>query len=441
MIGTSSVARGLVGYVDTLIDNKIANYFNSTMPMSVDFMAEYPDFLAFVIILILAAVLATGVKESTRLNNVFTCVNMVTIAVMLVAGCWNAKPSNWTINLDEATDVPTDQKVGTGGFMPFGFAGVMAGAAKCFYGFVGFDCIATTGEEAKNPKRNIPLAIVISLIIIFFAYFGVSTVLTMMVPYYTADKVAPFPKAFGDIGWIEVKWIVSIGAIFALCTSLLGAMFPLPRVLYAMGNDGIIYKIFKRVHPKTMTPVIATALSGLLAAFMALIFDLDQLIDMMSIGTLLAYTIVAICVLILHYECIGENQGNALKGDANSHSVILRQITNFKSNLQEQPSELSANIVKVFISFYCILCFAFCAILEFDINATTIVLISVVSFVMLLSMLIIHRQPLDNVTEVTFKVPLVPFMPCFSILMNLYLMFQLGKNARFKITLRNFSHY
>lgn len=149
--------------------------------------------------------------------------------------------------------------------MPFGFAGVMAGAAKCFYGFVGFDCIATTGEEAINPKRNIPLAIVISLIIIFLSYFGVSTVLTMMIPYFEQDHDAPFPAAFDAINWSTIKWIVTIGAIFALCTSLLGAMFPLPRVLYAMGNDGILFKKLAKVHNYTQTPLLATIISGLFA--------------------------------------------------------------------------------------------------------------------------------------------------------------------------------
>ncbi|ALC43039.1 slif [Drosophila busckii] len=283
VIGTASVARGLSGYFDSLIDNKMSLYLNETMPIKVSFLGYYPDFLSFGMVLLLGALLAFGAKESSFLNNIFTCVNLVTIGIVLVAGGMNAKVENWRI---PAAEVP--EWAGSGGFMPFGIAGVMAGAAKCFFGFVGFDCIATTGEEAINPKRNIPLAIVMSLIVIFLAYFGVSTVLTMMLPYYLQDPDAPFPKAFDSVEWYTIKWIVTIGAVFALCTSLLGAMFPLPRILYAMGNDGILFKRLSKVHPWTQTPLLATLVSALFAAVMAMLFNLDQLVDMMSIGTILA---------------------------------------------------------------------------------------------------------------------------------------------------------
>lgn len=116
---------------------------------------------------------------------------------------------------------------------------------------------------------------------------------------FLQDVQAPFPYLYEKIGWHTIKWIVNVGAVFALCTSLLGAMFPLPRVLYAMASDGIIFKLLSIVNPRTMTPIIGTMLSGLLTGIMTLIFDLQQLIKMMSIGTLLAYTIVAISVLIL----------------------------------------------------------------------------------------------------------------------------------------------
>lgn len=251
-------------------------------------------------------------------------------------------PANWRIKPE---DIPEGIEAGVGGFAPYGFAGIMAGAAKCFYGFVGFDCIATTGEEAKNPSRNIPLAIVISLVIIFLAYFGISTVLTMALPYYLQSPEAPFPHLFEQLGWHEIKWIVSIGAIFALCTSLLGAMFPLPRVLYAMSTDGIIYKQLRTVHPKTQTPVFATILAGLLAATMAMLFNLQQLIDMMSIGTLLAYTLVAVSVLVLRYE-----DKELLKNKTITIPNVFRQL--FNVDKLSSPSLLSSNIVKIGICLF-----------------------------------------------------------------------------------------
>jgi len=101
--------------------------------------------------------------------------------------------------------------------MPYGISGIITGAATCFYGFIGFDCVATTGEEAKNPQRSIPIAIVASLMIVFLAYFSVSIVLTTVLPYYEQNPSAPFPHMFNIIGWKWAKWFVTIGAISGLC--------------------------------------------------------------------------------------------------------------------------------------------------------------------------------------------------------------------------------
>nr|CAI5845441.1 unnamed protein product [Callosobruchus analis] len=277
VIGTASVARGLSNYIDALTDKKIRDALTQWLPMDVEFMSSYPDFFSFSFVMLFTALLAFGVKESSTLNNVFTVLNLATICIVIVAGAIKGKIfgkkismifpadiSNWKI-LPESIPQEYRSVAGSGGFLPFGFSGVMAGAAKCFYGFVGFDSVATTGEEAKNPQRDIPLAIVLSLCVIFLAYFGISTVLTMVWPYYLQDPDAPLPYVFEQMGWTIIKWIVTIGAIFALFTSLLGAMFPLPRVVYAMSSDGLIFKPLAKVNSKTKTPLFATVVSGVLS--------------------------------------------------------------------------------------------------------------------------------------------------------------------------------
>jgi len=183
MAGTASVSRGVAGYVDTLCDKVISQYLRAQMPINVANMADYPDFFAFGIIVVLSIMLAVGVKESSLINNILTALNLITVVTAVVAGATKADPGNWNIPKDAIPANFTDV-AGEGGFFPFGFKGVIAGAATCFFGYIGFDCIATTSEEAKNPRRNIPLSIIFSLLIIFLSYFCISTVLTMMRPYY-----------------------------------------------------------------------------------------------------------------------------------------------------------------------------------------------------------------------------------------------------------------
>lgn len=172
--------------------------------------------------------------------------------------------------------------------------------------------------------------------------------------------------------------------------------------------------------------MIATLLSGLLAAIMALAFNLHQLIDMMSIGTLMAYTIVAICVLILRYNCPNpEEQGPEFGGSL--VSTIMRQLTNFK--FTKDPTKLSSSISKIGIIVYSILAIILCGILKIDISNLTITFMSILGAAMVLVIWILSRQPVDKSVDLTFKVPLVPVLPCVSIFVNLYLMFQLDGNT------------
>ncbi|GFS17997.1 cationic amino acid transporter 2 [Elysia marginata] len=148
------------------------------------------------------------------------------------------------------------------------------------------------GEETKNPQRATPIAIIASLAIVFISYFSVSVVVTMMCPYFLLDPKAALPQVFKRAGWGFAAHIISVGALCGLSASLLTGMVPLPRILYAMGSDGVIFRFMGEINQRTKTPMVGTAISGIFAGAMAMLFDLHELVDMMSIGTLLAYTLV-----------------------------------------------------------------------------------------------------------------------------------------------------
>lgn len=259
--------------------------------------------------------------------------------------------SNWAL---PKSSVP--EGYGDGGFAPYGFAGIIRGAAICFYGFIGFDCIATAGEEAKNPKKSIPFAVITSLAMVFLAYFGISTILTMMLPYYEQDESAPLVHVFNIYGWSVAKYVVSIGAICAMCTSLMGSMFPLPRIVYAMANDGLLFKFMGEISSKHKTPLNSTLLTGFLTGAFAAIFNLKQLMNMMSIGTFLAYSMVAACVLILRYDCDERRESRhtanvrTLADYNNANCGILKIL--FNTSKSVVPTKSTSRTVTIMICLY-----------------------------------------------------------------------------------------
>ncbi|XP_051505899.1 cationic amino acid transporter 3 [Myxocyprinus asiaticus] len=465
VIGTASVARAWSSTFDNLVEKKISIFFNGSMsiPDTGKVLAEYPDLFALILVMLLTGLLAFGVSESALVNKIFTGINLVVLTFVIISAFVKGDTANWNLTVEDyinstnhlqmAQDIEKD--FGSGSFAPFGFNGILSGAATCFYAFVGFDCIATTSEEAKNPMRSIPIGIVASLLICFFAYFGVSAALTLMMPYYMLDVQSPLPEAFSYVGWGPARYIVAGGSLCALSTSLLGSMFPMPRVIYAMAEDGLLFRFLSRMHKKTKTPILATIVSGTVAALMAFLFDLAALVDLMSTGTLLAYTLVAVCVLILRYQPgslgssgadekpvelqrleakgamadvdSGDEYGQELETTPFKERFSMRLLVQPSCNVPTKISGIivysATGIISVLFTLLCVVLAVFGEQVRKG-SPVYIIAVVVLSILSTICIFIIWRQP-PSKEILTFKVPLLPILPLISIFVNIYLMMQM----------------
>ncbi|XP_043966802.1 cationic amino acid transporter 4 isoform X2 [Gambusia affinis] len=413
MIGGAAVARAWSGYLDSIFNHAIQNFTEThIMQWNVPFLAHYPDLLAAGILVFASVFISFGVQVSSYLNHIFSTISMGVIAFILVFGFMLADPANWSQE--------------QGGFAPY----------------------AT-------------------------AYILVSCVLTLMVPWRTLDPNSALADAFFRRGYSWAGIVVAVGSICAMNTVLLCNLFSLPRIVYAMAEDGLFFSIFARVNPVTKVPVNAILVFGILMAGMALIFDLEALVQFLSIGTLLAYTFVAASVIVLRFQPEKTNSKdttttspnvNAEVSPAPSESQTItedseepKQYESFSDKLQLverqktrerrgvghlkaywepyldrllgdcEPGEVVAFCVMTLI----VSSVSLCAVLEFGNEQlqfpvwcfTMLLVIFTSAYVLSLALIWIHEPQRNNQT---FQVPLVPLTPGASILFNVFLMMKLS---------------
>jgi APA family basic amino acid/polyamine antiporter len=241
---------------------------------------------AFLIALIITAILVVGIKESARFNSAIVTIKVTVVLFVIALGFKYVSFSNW------GTDWHS--------FAPMGFAGIGAGAAYVFFAYIGFDAVSTTAQEAKNPQRDLPIGIIASLLICTILYIAVAGVLTGMVRWQDVNIEAPIARAFLDRGLSTASHIVTLGALAGLTSVMLVMLLGQTRVLYSMANDGLLpKKFFAAIHPKFRTPYKNTIAVGIVAAIVGSVTPIDDIGKMVNIGTLLAFIIVCIAVMIL----------------------------------------------------------------------------------------------------------------------------------------------
>jgi basic amino acid/polyamine antiporter, APA family len=241
---------------------------------------------AFLIALVITAILVVGIRESARFNATIVVIKLAVVLFVIGLGSRFVNTANW--GHDWAS------------FAPMGFSGVGAGAAYIFFAYIGFDAVSTTAQEAKNPQRDLPIGIITSLLVCTVLYILVAGVLTGMVPWHDINIEAPIARAFLDRGLTTASEVITVGALAGLTSVMLVMLLGQTRVLYSMANDGLLpKKFFAAIHPKFRTPWKNTILVGILAAVVGSITPIDDIGKMVNIGTLLAFVIVCIAVLIL----------------------------------------------------------------------------------------------------------------------------------------------
>jgi len=285
----SDAAKAVAGGATDALSVYLASAL-TTAPhiMGVRFIANLP---AFLVVLVITLLLIKGVKESANSNNAMVILKIGIILFFLAVGIFFVKPINWS-------------NPATGGFAPNGFGGISAAAAIIFFSYIGFDAVSTAAEEAINPAKDMPFGIIMSLVVTTVLYIAISIVMTGLAPWQqlgtaepmvTALRLADGPPAILNAS----RFIISIGAVIAMGSVLLVFQLGQPRIFMSMARDGLLPPLFAKVHPKYKTPYVGTIITGTFVATFAAFANIAEVVDLTNIGTLFAFIIVSIGVIVL----------------------------------------------------------------------------------------------------------------------------------------------
>jgi basic amino acid/polyamine antiporter, APA family len=284
-VSNMAVAVGFSAYLNDLLESLFGVHlpakFCNPMIAGGEFTGNWFNLPALVVLLILTWILVRGVRESAKTNNLMVLIKVAAILIFVVGAARAVRTENWHP------------------FMPNGFPGVLTGAAIVFFTYIGFDSVSTAAEECKNPQRDLPIGIVASLIICTLLYVAVALVLTGIAKWTTLGTAAPVADVLKLLGYESIRRWVVLGALVGMLSSLLVFQYGQARIWFAMSRDGLLPGVFSKVHSFHRTPHISTWVAGLVVGIPAGIWDIGTFADLANIGTLFAFIVVSVGVIVL----------------------------------------------------------------------------------------------------------------------------------------------
>ncbi|XP_038432933.1 cationic amino acid transporter 3-like isoform X4 [Canis lupus familiaris] len=437
---------------DYLIVNQISESISEYIPRV---LADNLVYFTMVLWFFLLEIQDLGFRGFFRVFKLFTLVKLLVLSFVIISGFVKGDLHNWRLTEEDyikggLNDTSSLGLLGSGGFMPFGFQGILQGAATCFYAFIGFAVIVTRVKESHKPERSIPMGIVISLLTCILVYLGVSAAITLMVPYYQLRPGSLLPEAFLHIGWGLAYYVVAVAIFCSIFASMYCSLtHPILFVISMMAKDGLLFPVLARVITGTYAQLVFRIFIYVIGVIILFFFGFADLLDLRSIATLLSYSLVAFCVLIIRYQPESRNKENEAEeqeeNELNEAEVQEESLPAAeKLTLQglffpgsPTPTPLSGRVVYVCSSLLVLLLIVLCLVLaqwpgwlSGDPGWITVVVLLLVLITGFTG--IIWRQP-QNSTPLHFKVPGLPLLPLLSIFLNVCLMMQMtaGTWARF----------